>query len=79
MSTRSIAETQSLLKTGALHTAILNSTNILKVLIVDDDPDDVELIAASMLELAGTVKTYRYLDEEEAAEQEKAAAAKGGR
>ena len=27
------------------------------------------------LELAGTVKTYRYLDEEEAAEQEKAAAA----
>jgi type IV pilus assembly protein PilO len=31
------------------------------------------------LELAGTVKTYRYLDEEEAAEQEKAAAAKGGR
>ncbi|MFC7301332.1 type 4a pilus biogenesis protein PilO [Cognatiluteimonas weifangensis] len=31
------------------------------------------------LELAGTVKTYRYLDEEEAAEQEKAAGAKGGR
>ena len=32
------------------------------------------------LELSGTVKTYRYLDEEEAAEQEKAAAAraKGG-
>lgn len=31
------------------------------------------------LELAGTVKTYRYLDEEEAAEQEKVAAGKGGR
>jgi type IV pilus assembly protein PilO len=31
------------------------------------------------LELAGTVKTYRYLDEEEAAQQEKAAAGKGGR
>lgn len=31
------------------------------------------------LELAGTVKTYRYLDEEEAAEQEQAAGAKGGR
>jgi type IV pilus assembly protein PilO len=31
------------------------------------------------LELAGTVKTYRYLDEEEAAEQEKATAGKGGR
>lgn len=35
----------------------------------------------SALELAGTVKTYRYLDDEEAAEQEKAAvdAAKGAR
>ena len=31
------------------------------------------------LELAGTVKTYRYLDEEETAEQEQATAAKGGR
>ena len=31
------------------------------------------------LELAGTVKTYRYLDEEESVEQEKAAAGKGGR
>ena len=31
------------------------------------------------LELAGTVKTYRYLDEEEAAQQEKAGAGKGGR
>ena len=30
------------------------------------------------LELAGTVKTYRYLDEEEAAEQEKARAAADG-
>jgi type IV pilus assembly protein PilO len=32
----------------------------------------------SALELAGTVKTYRYLDEEETAEQEKAAAAAAG-
>lgn len=32
----------------------------------------------SPLELAGTVKTYRYLDEEETAEQEKAAAAAAG-
>ena len=31
------------------------------------------------LELSGTVKTYRYLDEEEAAEQEKAAAGTGGK
>jgi len=37
--------------------------------------------ANTPLELAGTVKTYRYLDAEEAAEQEKAnatAATKGG-
>ena len=33
----------------------------------------------SSLELMGTVKTYRYLDEEEAAAQEKAAAANGGK
>ena len=32
----------------------------------------------SSLELAGTVKTYRYLDEEEAAAQERVAAAAGG-
>jgi len=32
----------------------------------------------SALELAGTVKTYRYLDEEEVAEQEKAAAGTAG-
>ena len=32
----------------------------------------------SSLELAGTVKTYRYLDEDEAAEQQAAAAAAGG-
>jgi type IV pilus assembly protein PilO len=31
------------------------------------------------LELAGTVKTYRYLDAEEAAEQEKTAAATAGK
>ena len=31
------------------------------------------------LELSGTVKTYRYLDDEEASAQEQAAAAKGGR
>jgi type IV pilus assembly protein PilO len=33
----------------------------------------------SSLELAGTVKTYRYLDEEEAAAQEKAAAEAAGK
>jgi len=32
----------------------------------------------SSLELAGTVKTYRYLDEDEAAEQANAATAGGG-
>jgi type IV pilus assembly protein PilO len=35
--------------------------------------------ANTPLELAGTVKTYRYLDAEEAAEQEKAAAATAGK
>jgi type IV pilus assembly protein PilO len=37
----------------------------------------VAITANSPLELAGTVKTYRYLDEEEVAEQEKAAQAAG--
>lgn len=42
---------------------------------VNADKDSAAGIRAnSALELAGTVKTYRYLDEEEAAEQEKAAA-----
>jgi len=43
---------------------------------VNADKDPAAAIRPnSSLELAGTVKTYRYLDEEEAAEQEKAAAA----
>lgn len=40
---------------------------------------DVGIKESIPLELSGTVKTYRYLDEEEAAEQEKAAAANGGK
>jgi type IV pilus assembly protein PilO len=43
------------------------------------DGKAVAITANSPLELAGTVKTYRYLDEEEVAEQEKAAqTAQGG-
>lgn len=38
----------------------------------------VAITPDSPLELAGTVKTYRYLDEEEVAEQEKAAGATAG-
>ena len=45
----------------------------------DKNGKAVAITANSPLELAGTVKTYRYLDEEEVAEQEKAAqAAQGG-
>ncbi|MGN6512065.1 MAG: type 4a pilus biogenesis protein PilO [Lysobacteraceae bacterium] len=40
---------------------------------------DVGIKDSIPLELSGTVKTYRYLDEEEAAQQEKAAAANGGK
>ena len=45
----------------------------LKPANADKDPA-ASIRPNSSLELAGTVKTYRYLDEEEAAEQEKAAA-----
>ena len=41
------------------------------------NPDKVGIKVNTPLELAGTVKTYRYLDAEEAAEQEKAAATAG--
>jgi type IV pilus assembly protein PilO len=45
----------------------------------DKNGKAVAITANSPLELAGTVKTYRYLDEEEVAEQEKAAqTAQGG-
>jgi len=41
------------------------------------NPDKAGIKVNTPLELAGTVKTYRYLDAEEAAEQEKAAATAG--
>jgi type IV pilus assembly protein PilO len=48
----------------------------------DKNGKPAPITANSPLELAGTVKTYRYLDEEEVAEQEAAAktaaGAKGG-
>jgi type IV pilus assembly protein PilO len=44
----------------------------------DKNGKAVAITANSPLELAGTVKTYRYLDEEEVAEQEKAAQAAQG-
>ena len=44
----------------------------------DKNGKAVAITASSPLELAGTVKTYRYLDEDEVAEQEKAAQATQG-
>jgi type IV pilus assembly protein PilO len=42
------------------------------------NPDRAGIRDSIPLELSGTVKTYRYLDEEEAAAQEKAVAGNGG-